>query len=158
MSKDRAQRQSLALLTKQFEYLVPKFEDFVPDCWWMSVFLLIIRLLQTSLMVLFPAQHIQAAFSSSISLVAFFVERELSPYRRSSDNRTGVCARWLVFLWSFGLLLRLVHVLGTFPSVLVGLVLVVATLAVGVDSLRIAIKDTKHELKMRRKRNDKTEH
>ena len=152
MSKDRGQRQSLVLLSKEFAYLVPKFEDFAPDCWWMSVFLLVVRLLQTSLMVLFPAQHIQAAFSSSISLVAIFVERELSPYRRPSDNRTAICARWLVFLWSFGLLLRLVHVLGSFPSVFVGLVLVIATVTVGVDSLRIAIKDTKHDLKMRRQR------
>ena len=42
--------------------------------------------------------------------------------------------------------------LGSFPSVLVGLVLVLATLAVGGDSLRVAIKETRRELKMRRKR------
>ena len=152
MSKDRDQRQSLVTHTRELAYLVSKFEDFIPGCWWMSVFLLVIRLLQTSLMVLFPEQHIQAAFCSSISLVGICVEHELRPYRRSSDNRTAVCARWLVFIWSFGLLLRLVHVLGSFPSVLVGLVLVFATLAVGGDSLRVAIKETRRELKMRRKR------
>ena len=122
----------------------------------MGVFLLITRLLQTSLMVLFPEQRTQSAFASVVSLTSIVVERELSPYRRSSDNQIAVLARWLVFLWTFGLLLRLVHVLGSFPSVLVGATLVLASVGIIIWSLRAALQDTRTELTVTRRRRTAT--
>ena len=118
----------------------------------MGVFLLVTRLLQTSLMVLFPEQRTQSAFASVVSLTSIVVERELSPYRRSTDNQIAVLARWLVFMWTFGLLLRLVHVLGSFPSVLVGVTLVLASVGIIVWSLRAAFHDTCTELAVTRRR------
>ena len=59
LSKIRGQRTSLVTLSQKYAYLVSKFEDFHPACWWMSVFLLLMRLLQTSLMVLFVDQQSQ---------------------------------------------------------------------------------------------------
>jgi hypothetical protein len=59
LSKIRGQRQSIVSLSQKYMYLVAKFEDFHPSCWWMSVFLLVLRLLQTSMMVLFVDQHSQ---------------------------------------------------------------------------------------------------
>ena len=39
LSKIRGQRSSLVTLSQKHEYLVAKFEDFHPSCWWMGVFL-----------------------------------------------------------------------------------------------------------------------
>ena len=59
LAKIRGRRTSLVTLSQKYAYLVSKFEDFHPSCWWMSVFLLVMRLLQTSLMVLFVDQQSQ---------------------------------------------------------------------------------------------------
>ena len=76
---------------------------------------------------------------------------QLSPYRRATDNRIAVFARWLVFLWAFGLLLRLDGILGSMPSVVVGLALVIATLAVVEEALRLSITEMRQDLKTRRR-------
>jgi hypothetical protein len=76
---------------------------------------------------------------------------QLSPYRRATDNRIAVFARWLVFLWAFGLLLRLDGILGSMPSVVVGLALVLATLAVVEEALRLSIMEMRKYLRTRRR-------
>ena len=76
---------------------------------------------------------------------------QLSPYRRATDNRIAVFARWLVFLWAFGLLLRLDGILGSMPSVVVGLALVLATLAVVEEALRLSIMEMRQDLRTRRR-------
>ena len=76
---------------------------------------------------------------------------QLSPYRRATDNRIAVFSRWLVFLWAFGLLLRLDGILGSMPSVIVGLALVIATLAVVEEALRLSITEMRQDLKTRRR-------
>ena len=101
-------------------------------------------------MIAAVASSVQAAFGSCISLVGIAVEMQLNPYRRPSDNRIAVFSRWIVFLWAFGLLLRLDGILGSMPSVLVGLILVLATLAVVEEALRLSIVEMRQDLKTRR--------
>ena len=51
----------------------------------MGIFVLVSRLCQTSLMVLYTVQSVQANFATIITLVAIIVQRELWPYRRDSE-------------------------------------------------------------------------
>ena len=60
----------------------------------MGIFQLVVRLLQTSLMTVVKKPIIQSSFVSVITLVAICVQRELSPYRRASDNLVGLMTRW----------------------------------------------------------------
>ena len=78
-------RASMASIHLKLRWLVKKFKNFTPTCWWMGIFVLVTRVCQTSLMVLCEKQSVQAGFASVITLIAIIVQREAQPYRRSSE-------------------------------------------------------------------------
>ena len=78
-------RASFTGLSGELMHLVTKFEQLKPDCWWTHIFLLVLRLTQTSLMALVPNQRVQACLACLFAIVGIVVLRELSPYRRPSE-------------------------------------------------------------------------
>ena len=111
----------------------------------MNVLLLFIRLTQTSLMIVFSEQKTQAMLASCIAIFSACLHRELDPYRRRSDNMIALMAQWLIYFWVLALLARLIHVLGSAPAVLIGLLLVGASLFVVGYALRAAHRDLEAE-------------
>jgi hypothetical protein len=91
---------------KALTYLVDQFESFLPSRWYMSVCFLLLRLSQTTLMTAIPNQLVQTAVVCCITLGAVSTQRELSPYRRPSDNDIALLVHELVFLWVFAMQLR----------------------------------------------------
>ena len=101
------------------------------------------------LLRLLPAplrQTIQAALMSTITLVSLFLYKELAPYRRQSDTATYVLTQGLIYLWTFGMLLKMVGALVFAPNVLIGLVLLFATFAVVWRSVQSTLADETHAL------------
>ena len=70
-----------------------------PSHWYAGTALLVLRLVQTSFMALVRTQREQAAIMCCVTLVSATVQRELSPYRRSSDNHVAYLTHMLVLLW-----------------------------------------------------------
>ena len=99
-AKSKHARSSVAALTVEMAWLLPKFEKYKPNYWFCGVGLLVVRLThQTSLMALVRTQRVQAALVSLSTLVTCSLLRELSPMRRESDNRVAVLAQALIFVW-----------------------------------------------------------
>ena len=143
-SKTR-QRASIVGLTNSIQWLVPKFEKFQPESWWFGAFALMLRLCQSSMMVVFDDQTIQAACASCVAQVAICSQRNLAPYRRPSDNEIALYAQWLVFIWCSMLLLRLIGAVAYLPTFVVGLCCVIPTVAVGARALQATLADIKSE-------------
>ena len=56
----KGRRSSIVVSVREkLVWIVDKFEEFQPDRWYMRVFLLVLRLLQTSVLVLIPTQNLQ---------------------------------------------------------------------------------------------------
>lgn len=145
-------RPSVANLSINLIWLLPKIKKFRPSCWYMSVLLLSIRLAQTSLMIIFQDQKTQALLASIIAMVSACVHRELDPYRRQSDNTTALVAQWLIYVWMVALLARLIRVLGDAPAFLVGFALAGATFFAIAHALGSAQQDLNAEREYRQSR------
>ena len=96
---NRRARASFVSLAKDMQWLRPKFEKFKPSNPFAGVWLLVIRLLQTSFCALVPSQITQAAVVCTLTLISISLQRELSPYRRLSDNKCSLLFQWLIFAW-----------------------------------------------------------
>ena len=97
--KSNQARTSFASLTTEIRWVLPKFEKFLPEYWYSSIVLLVLRLLQTSFMALVPSQLLQAVIMMSVTLLAISLQSEFSPYRRKSDNRVALLSQWLILSW-----------------------------------------------------------
>ena len=137
----RQQRKSIVNLAVSLEWLVAEFEDFREKRWWFGPFRLVMRLCQSSLLVVFPHQTIQAAYACCIAIVAICAQRNLEPYRRRSDNQVALMAQWTICLWPGVLLMRIVGAVASLPTIIVGLLCVVPTVVVIVRSLQLGIDD-----------------
>ena len=114
--------------------------------YYMGVWLLLFRLAQTSLMTLVRTQLAQAAIMCCITWCAAFVQRELSPFTRLSDNHVALMGHWLIFSWVFVMLLRLAGLLQTeFAASVVGCLLCIVTLAVFGTAAVLANDDRRAE-------------
>ena len=89
--------------------------------------MLIIRLTQTSFLIIFSEQKTQAMCAAIVATMSASLLRELSPYRRPSDNVTALLAQWLIYVWVIAMLARLIRVIGSTPGVIIGVALVGAT-------------------------------
>jgi hypothetical protein len=94
---------------------------------WFGVALLVIRLLQTSVLIFIPSADSQAALGGTVCLVSICVQRELHPFRDESDAYVSIVSTWCAFIWMQGLLFLRTGVLKGLPQVLVGLMFVAAT-------------------------------
>ena len=128
------------------------------------MFLLVIRLLSTSVMVLlnsqadqvpanthvalpsypfgFDASHFpQAALSTLITLACVSVLYTAQPFRERSDNAVAVLGQALVYAWMFVLLLRVIRVGEGGPTVAGCFALVVATIGLFAFALHAIYSD-----------------
>lgn len=136
-------RPSITAISDSLLWLIPRFEKFVPDCWFMGILLLVQRLLQTTLMSIIKQQGIMASWASVIGLAGVTVQRELNPYRRASDNDVAIYAQGLVFFWCFVLLMIDTGSFGDLPISVVGTILVFGALTVFLYALQKAMADVR---------------
>ena len=136
------QRPSIVGKSNSLMYLVHVFGNFTPLRYYMGVYLLLTRLAQTSLMTIVHNQLAQAAIMGCITLCAAIIQRELSPYRRASDNLSSLLGHGLVFAWVFVMQLRLA---GLFQrdavATVIGVLLCAATLGVVAATVILANND-----------------
>ena len=123
-------RPSFVAQVQDLQWLIPRVQRYRPTCWWAGAFLLVLRLAQSSLLVLVPSQTIQAAIASCVALVGVVALREIAPYRTASDNVTATLCQCVIFSWCFFVVLRDTGALYHVPTVVSGLVLVVGTASV----------------------------
>jgi hypothetical protein len=74
VAKSTRSRASFTGLVLELQWLIPKFEQFKTSQWHAGVWLLLLRLLQTSLMALIPSQLVQAAIMCIITLVSICLQ------------------------------------------------------------------------------------
>ena len=133
--KSVASRQPLFVAqARHLNWLVKKIERYRPDAWWASILLILLRLAQSSVLVLVKLQAVQAALASCAALFGVIVLREFTPYRRPSDTATAVLAQCVIFSWSFQIVLRSVGAIAHVPTALVGSFLVLFTTSVFVHA------------------------
>ena len=111
--KAKQARNSFVSRTAEIRWVLPKFEKFLPEYWYSSIVLLVLRLLQTSFMALVSSQLLQAVIMMSVTLLAISLQSEFSPYRRKSDNRVALLSQWLILSWVSECSRRPVHSLPT---------------------------------------------
>ena len=105
---------------------------------------LVIRLVQTSVMVLFKTQATQLNFACVVALVSVCLQREVEPFQHASDNRIALGCCWLLFCWVFALQADLSRVLG---KLFVGITLLLATIALaeyGVGCIIVEVRELIH--------------
>ena len=74
----------------RLKWLIKKVEKFVPSCWWFRSLQLLLRMAQTSLMVLVERQHVQRSLASIVALIGVCIHREVAPFRRPSASASVV--------------------------------------------------------------------
>ena len=134
-------RPSIAALMEDLSWLTRRFRKFHGHCWWMGVFLMVTRVLQTGLIALFPKQSIQASVVSALVLLDICIIRELVPYSLESDNHVAVLAKGAIFFWAFAFLINAAGALEGVPTVVIGIALVSTMVGVIVRALVLTRKD-----------------
>ena len=142
----RKSKLSIQALSQRRSWLAFFFERYRPGCWWTRVFLVVVRLLQTSLAVFFRDQTILTTYATCTALLAICVQRELKPYRRNTDNTVALLASWLVFCWCFVMQMYVVGALDWLPVVVVGIIVLIPTALTITVAARTAWSDLKREL------------
>jgi len=144
-------RPSLVVSVDQnLGWIVKKFEKFCPGRWYAGLFLLVLRILMTSVLVLIPKQNMQAAVASIIVMVGACVLQEAQPYRRGSDNQVELLAQYCVFLWCFSVVLRDMGISDPNLLLSMGIFLIVITVSVFVFAfwrVRAELKSLQSEQK-----------
>ena len=115
--------------------------------WWFGVALLVIRLLQTSVLIFFSSPDVQAALGAAVCLVSICVQRELRPFRHESDEYVSIVSTWCAFIWMQGLLYLRTGVLSSLPDLLVGCMFVAATFMPIFMVVRVIYKIMRHKKK-----------
>lgn len=114
------------------------------DRWWYGPFSLVVRLCQSSVMICFQTQITQALYACIMTQVAICAQQNLIRYRRASDNETALLAQWLIFVWCMVFTLKVTGSLASVqPPLIIGVVCVLATLALFARSLWTTAVDIK---------------
>ena len=127
--------------------LAGKISHFRKYRWWFGVALLVIRLLQTSVLIFFSSPDVQAALGAAVCLVSICVQRELRPFRHESDEYVSIVSTWCAFIWMQGLLYLRTGVLSSLPDLLVGCMFVAATFMPIFMVVRVIYKIMRHKKK-----------
>ena len=125
--------------------LAGKISHFRKYRWWFGVALLVIRLLQTSVLIFFSSPDVQAALGAAVCLVSICVQRELRPFRHESDEYVSIVSTWCAFIWMQGLLYLRTGVLSSLPDLLVGCMFVAATFMPIFMVVRVIYKIMRHK-------------
>ena len=139
----KRRRPSMIERSINLVWLSSKIDKFSPRSWWAGSFIIAIRIMQTSIMVLFSNPSLQAAAASLIALVGVAVQTHAAPYRQASDNRAALAAAWLLFLWPFLLLVRDSEAVGGEHGVVLGALLIAATVVVMAFTVYALVADVK---------------
>jgi len=145
----RQRRPSTIARATDLMWLSSKIDKFEPLRWWAAAFLILMRIMQTSVMALITNPSLQAAVASLIALVGVSVQTHAAPYRRSSDNGAGLTAAWLLFLWCFVLLVRYSGAVGDRHGPVLGALLIIATVGMISNVLRSLMADVSKDAKNR---------
>ena len=101
------------------------------------------RIIQTSVMVFIVNPGLQATVASLFALIGVAVQTHAAPYRRSSDNDAALAAAWLLFIWSFSLLVRYSGAVDGEHGVVLGATLITATVGMVAFVVRTLVTDVK---------------
>ena len=126
-SKQR--RPSMVTRSVDLLWLSSKIDKFQSRSWWAGPFLVGMRIAQTSIMVFISNAGLQATAASLVALIDIAVQTHAAPYRRPSDNHSALAAAWLKFMWPFVLLVRYSETVGGEYGVVLGALLIAATVA-----------------------------
>lgn len=110
-------------------HLVRQFDRYRPGCWWANIFLLVVRLMSTSMVAPLQDQATQAALTAIITLASATVLNTVQPYRQHTDNSVCVSGQLIIFCWVQFLLYRVIGVVGGLWMVLCGIGLVLSSIA-----------------------------
>ena len=81
----KERRTSFVNSAEEKAWLMTKLDVYVPSAWWIHPALLLLRLAQSSLLVMLQTQHMLASVSCTIAIAGVALVREASPYRRESE-------------------------------------------------------------------------
>jgi hypothetical protein len=126
----KQRRPSMVERSVDLLWLSSKVDKFRAQVWWAGSFVIVMRIAQTSTLVFIVNPGLQATVASLIALVGVAIQTHTAPYRRASDNHAALAAAWLLFVWSFVLLVRYSGAVGGEQGVILGALLIVATLVV----------------------------
>ena len=124
-TKIRGHRKSAFHRASNLLWLARAFCKFDPDKWWAASLLIIMRLLQTSGMVLITDFSVRAVCASLVAWIGIYCQRNIAPFRRPSDNKAALTLQWLIFAWCCTLVIR--DALRFSPPAAVGISLIVMT-------------------------------
>ena len=123
----RQRRPSMIRRSADLLWISSKIDKFQSRSWWAGSFLIFMRIMQTSIMVFIVNPELQAAAASLVALVGVAVQTHAAPHRRPSDNHSALAAAWLLFIWSFVLLVRYTGAVDGQYGVLLGALPIAAT-------------------------------
>ena len=139
----KQRRPSMVTRSVDLLWLSSKIDKFKSRAWWAGSFLIAMRIMQTSMMVFIVNPGLQATAASLIALVGVAVQSHAAPYRNPSDNHAALAAAWLLFLWSFLLLVRYSGAAHGENGVTLGVLLIVATVVIVMLIARALAADVK---------------
>lgn len=136
------------------------FEDFRPACYWFGTFNLVVRLLETSVLLFFDGKDVRVAFALIMVFISINFNRELMPYRTESDNVVAYLAQWILCLWFFTMNLIHLGVAQKMPTELLGGVLIVTALAVvltAVPQIMAEVQQKEEQEAQQKRENEETD-
>ena len=69
------------------------FEKFEPDKYWYGLYLLMVRLLETSMLVFFKKRTTKAMVATAVSVISLTIAQKCRPWLRDSDDQVRSIAR-----------------------------------------------------------------
>jgi hypothetical protein len=79
------------------------FEKYEPHAYWYGVFLIFVRLLETSVLVFFHKRSTKATFATLVAVLSLSVLQKYQPWLKDSDDLVAQVATWNLFFWLFAL-------------------------------------------------------
>ena len=68
------------------------FEKFEADTYWYGVYLMTVRLLETSLLVFFKKRTTKASVATAVAVVSLTIAQKYEPWLRDSDDKVRSAA------------------------------------------------------------------
>ena len=118
---------------------------------------MVTRVLQTSVIALFPSQSTQAVVVSLLVLIDIFLIRELMPYSINSDNEVAALSKGVVFVWAQCVLAKIAGAFKHVHTVVVGVVLLSSVVAVVARAVQLTLKDGRSQAEAEAQEQDTSE-
>ena len=122
-------------------WLATKIDAFKPRSWWVASMHIVLRIALTSGTVFFTHASAKAAVATLIAITGMCVQLRAAPYRRPSDNDAAVAAAWVLFMWTWVLLMRCSGAVGGEHGFVLGGLLIAATVLLIGGVVRLLVLD-----------------